>query len=185
MFYNYADDDALGDWMVQLVSESIQERGRGLNLLATTGPTGNHSILNGVVRGPRDKCLLLLQWEDLGEDLEIPTGTGIGGDLQSFEGLKLSQVQMASYLGTAGDLAENGVPHLTLKLGCRDTAHLFALFRVLMDTVAVLGKLHELDRAEDGSIQPTNELTYLQHGVEGYKNRTREQAKQMQEQLKK
>ena len=55
----------------------------------------------------------------------------------------------------------------------------FALFRILMDAIAVKGKLQHLDVSDDGVIDPTKELTYLQFGVEGYKKRTREQASKM------
>ena len=65
VFCNYADDSRLGDWFVQLYEESVQERGGGLNVIGTRGPTGNHSILNGILRGPHDKLALLLRWHDL------------------------------------------------------------------------------------------------------------------------
>jgi glucose-6-phosphate isomerase len=181
IFYNYASDKSLGDWFTQLLSESIQERGGGLDVIPVTGPTGNHSILNGIARGPRNKVILFIDWNDLGEDLTIPRDTGIGGELAAFEGLKMSQVQAASRQGTQEDLTANGVPNMTLKVGKRDATHLFGLFRVLMDAIAVKGKLQNLDRFDDGSIDPSQELTYLQHGVEGYKNRTRAQALKMQQ----
>ncbi|MDA1190798.1 MAG: hypothetical protein O3A46_03830 [Candidatus Poribacteria bacterium] len=173
LFYNYADNKPLGDWVVQLYEESIQERGQGLNLISACGPTGNHSILNGVVGGARDKVALFLKWDDLGDDLVIPTKTGIGGELSVFEGKRMGQIQTASYQGTAEDLSANGVPNATLFIDKRDTKNLCYLMRFLMDTVAVKGRLQGLHLNDAGEIDFENELTYLQFGVEGYKERTR------------
>lgn len=180
IFYNYADNRCLGDWFVQLYEESIQERGQGLNVIAACGPTSNHSFLNGILGGPRDKIVLFINWQDLGDDLTIPTQTGIGGELEAFEGLSMNQVQTASYRGTAEDFTVNGIPNVTLVVPRRDTRNLFKLMRVLMDTVAVKGRLQGLHLNEAGQIDLTKEPTYWQDWVEGYKERTREQAKQMQ-----
>ena len=59
VFYNYADSSCLGEWFVQLCTESIQERAAGPNVINAKGPTSNHSILNGIIAGPRDKIVLL------------------------------------------------------------------------------------------------------------------------------
>ncbi len=179
IFCNYADDSKIADWMAQLYTESIQERGGGLNIIGTRGPTGNHSLLNGILRGPREKAVLFLQWLDMGEDLTIPTGSGISGDLSAFEGLTMTQVQTASWQGTFEDYTDNGLACVTLQIAKRDAYHLFLLMRVLMDTVAIKGRLQRLEIGVDGQPDLENELTYLQHGVEGYKIRTRDNALKM------
>src|SRR5438270_5086600 len=145
LFCNYADDAKLSDWFTQLYSESIQERGGGLNVIGTRGPTGNHSILNGVLRGPHDKLVLLVRWNDLGRDANIPRNTGIGGDLKFFEGLPMSAVQDASCRASAADYLANGVPAARLNAARRDGYHLFLLMRTLMDAVAIKGRLQYLE----------------------------------------
>jgi len=182
VFCNYADDSRLGDWFVQLYEESLQERGEGLNVLSTRGPTGNHSILNGILRGPRDKCVLVVEWEDLGTSATIPADTGIEGELESFGGLGMESVQRASCHATVDDYLANGVPTATLTCRARDGACLFALMRVLMDAVALKGRLQGLHVGEDDTVTPGRDLTYLQHGVEGYKVRTRQNAEEMRAQ---
>jgi len=180
LFCNYADDARIADWFVQLYEESIQERGGGLNVIGTRGPTGNHSILNGILRGPHDKLAMLIRWADLGPDMTIPSGTGIGGDLKFFEGLPMTAVQDASCRASASDYLANGVPTATLDVDKRDERHLFLLMRTLMDAVAIKGKLQLLDIAPSGLPDPTQELTYRQDGVEGYKTGTRKNAEEMQ-----
>lgn len=173
VFYNYADNRYLGDWFVQLYDESLQERGQGLNVISALGPTSNHSILNGILNGPRDKVVLFIGWRELGEDLAIPVRTGVGGDLETFEGLSMNQVQAASYRGTLEDFNEAGIPTATLFVPQRDVYNLCKLMRVLMDSVAIKGRLQSLHVDDADMADFTGELTYRQDGVEGYKERTR------------
>ena len=169
VFYNYADGSCFGEWFVQLYTESIQERGSGANVIDAKGPTSNHSILNGIIAGPRDKVVLFLHWEELGPDLVLPRETGMDSKLTEFEGLSMTYMQTASYRGTALDFSENGVPNATLTLPNRDIQSVCRLMRLLMDTIAVKGRLQGLHLDNNGG----SELTYLQDGVEGYKRKFR------------
>ena len=169
VFYNYADNSCLGEWFVQLCTESIQERETGPNVINAKGPTSNHSILNGIIAGPRDKIVLFIHWKALGPDLVLPKDTQMDRKLTDFEGLSMTHLQTASYRGTALDFSENNVSNATLTLPKRDIQSVCQLMRVLMDTIAVKGKLQDLHLDTDGR----NELTYLQDGVEGYKRNFR------------
>lgn len=177
VFYNYADNSRLGEWFVQLYTESIQERGRGLNVIAAKGPTSNHSILNGILAGPRDKAIIFIHWEDLGTDVTIPSGDE-GNGLDAFQGLSMNQCQTASYRGTEQDFTEKNLPTITLTLPKRDISNMCELMRTLMDTVAVKGRLQELHLTDDTQTLD-QELTYLQSAVEGYKIRTEQIAREM------
>ena len=177
VFYNYADNSRLGEWFVQLYTESIQERGFGCNVIAAKGPTSNHSILNGILAGPRDKAVLFIHWEDLGVDLTIPAAKEDSG-LNAFEGLSMNDCQTASYRGTEMDFTDNDIPNVTLTLPKRGISNLCKLMRTLMDTVAVKGRLQEL-HLTDGVLKLADELTYYQSAVEGYKKRTEEIAREM------
>lgn len=177
VFYNYADNNRLGEWFVQLYTESIQERGFGCNVIAAKGPTSNHSILNGILAGPREKAVLFVHWEDLGADLPIPK-TKEGSGLDAFAGLSMNDCQTASYRGTEMDFTDNDIPNVTLTLPKRDVSHLCQLMRTLMDTVAVKGRLQEL-HLTDSVPKLSDELTYHQSAVEGYKKRTEEIAREM------
>ena len=169
VFYNYADNSCLGEWFVQLCTESIQERGAGPNVINAKGPTSNHSILNGIIAGPRDKVVLFIQWAELGPDLVLPTDTGMDKKLVEIEGFSMTHMQTASYRGTALDFSEKGISNATLTLPKRDIQSVCRLMRVLMDTIAVKGRLQDLHLDTEGG----NELTYLQNGVEGYKRNFR------------
>ncbi len=182
IFYNYADNSCLGEWFVQLYTESIQERGGGANVIPAKGPTSNHSILNGIIAGPRDKVVLFVHWKELGPDLVLPKATDVGSKLgenvkrrqilpvsAEFEGMSMTHMQTASYRGTALDFSNKGVLHAVLTLPKRDVQSVCQLMRILMDTIAVKGRLQGLHLGNDGG----EELTYLQDGVEGYKRNFR------------
>lgn len=177
VFYNYADNSRFGEWFVQLYTESIQERGIGSNVIAAKGPTSNHSILNGILAGPRDKAVVFIHWEDLGMDLTIPSGNE-GDGLEAFEGLSMNDSQTASYRGTEMDFTDKDIPNATLTLPSRDISNVCQLMRTLMDTVAVKGKLQEL-HLTNGVPMLSEELTYHQSAVEGYKQRTEQIAREM------
>ena len=99
--------------------------------------------------------------------------------MAAFGGLRMSQAQLASFCGAARDFTARGIPVATLHVARRDERHLGALMRVLMDAVAVKGRLQGLHVNDDGEIDPAGDLTYSQDGVEGYKLRTRELALRM------
>jgi len=165
IFYPYSKVlKVLGDWFTQLSTESIQEKGEGQNVIATSGPTGNHSILNGILNGPRDKvvCFFRVETTDLKKDFTVPKGSGIGGELEVLEGKTLSFVQNSSQQGTEINFTQNGIPNTTIIIPRLDTYHLFKLMYHLEVAVAVEGELRKL-----GS------LTYEQSGVEGYKQEVR------------
>ncbi len=175
VFYPYFDNVKLGDWFVQLYEESVQERGEGLNVISTTGPTGNHSLLNGVINGPRDKVVMFLTPKSFGEDITVPQNAPLQGSLSVFKGKTLQQAQVASMRGAYEDFVDKAVPSAIIEFPKRDTYEVFALMRVLMDMVAVKGRLQSL-HIDPISVKRRvgDEETYIQTGVEGYKQKMRE-----------
>jgi len=174
VLYDYSACRMLGDWLVQLYTESIQERGGGLNVIAARGPTSNHSLLNGIIGGPKDKVVLFLRWEDLGQDLHVPTDGSIEEEVGMFMGKDMMALQQGSCEGTITDLLRQGVPALELRIPRRDAECLFYVMRVFMDAVAVKGRLQGLHIDDGSRVNYSGELTYLQHGVEGYKQAMRD-----------
>lgn len=154
----------VGDWYTQLNTESLQEKGQGQNVIGTTGPTGNHSIANGIVGGPRDKVIFFVRVEqfDPKADYTVPVNSGIGGELEVLEGKKMGFIQNASQKGTEINFTDNGVINYVVTLPKIDTYNLFKFLYFLEVSVAVEGELRQLGK-----------MTYLQPGVEGYKKETR------------
>ena len=166
VFYPYAKTLKLvGDWFTQLYTESVQERGSGHNVVATCGPTGNHSILNGIIGGPRDKLIVFIRVDeyDRNKDFPIPKASGIGGGLDVLEGKKFSFIQNASQMGTEINFTQCGIPNITITIPRIDTYTICKLMYTLECAVAFEGELRGLGR-----------LTYEQAGVEGYKKATKQ-----------
>jgi glucose-6-phosphate isomerase len=174
VFYPYFDNRKLGDWFLQLYSESVHERAEGIDIIATTGPTGNHSLLNGVINGPRNKAVLFLVPKNFGDKMAVSKNAPLEGSLKIFRGLTFSAAQTASFKGTAEDFIDKAVPTGIFEFPKRDTASVFAMMRILMDMVAVKGRLQSLHLDPlTGERRVSNEDTYIQDGVEGYKERMR------------
>jgi glucose-6-phosphate isomerase len=164
-FYPYAKTlKLIGEWYTQLSTESLQEKGQGQNVIPTCGPTGNHSILNGIINGPRDKVILFIKVDEFDKfkDFTIPSGSGIGGELEVLEGKKFGYIQNASQLGTEVNFTHSGVINMTVTLPTIDAYTICKLMYILECAVAFEGELRHLGR-----------LTYEQSGVEGYKQETR------------
>ena len=49
VFYNYTSDKSVGEWFLQLYSESIQERGGGMDVIPVIGPGGSVLIGAGLL----------------------------------------------------------------------------------------------------------------------------------------
>jgi len=164
-FYPYAKTlKLIGEWYTQLSTESLQEKGQGQNVIPTCGPTGNHSILNGIINGPRDKVILFIKVDEFDQEKEftIPTGSGIGGELEVLEGKTFGYIQNASQLGTELNFTNSGVLNMTVTLPKIDAYNICKLMYTLECVVAFEGELRGLGK-----------LTYEQSGVEGYKQETR------------
>ncbi len=104
----------------------------------------------------------------------MPPETAGIAELERFAGLSLNEIQDAAWHSTAEDFTADGIPNVTLSVGRRDAKHLFCLMRVLMDAVAVKGRLQGLYLDDGFAADYARELTYRQDGVEGYKRRMRE-----------
>ena len=165
VFYPYAKTlKLIGDWYTQLSTESLQELGQGQNVVCTCGPTGNHSILNGIIGGPRDKIVIFIKVDeyDNNKDFIIPSGSGLSGGLEVLENKSMSFIQNASQLGTEINCTENGVPSVTINISRIDVYNIIKLMYTLECSVAYEGELRKLGR-----------ITYEQAGVEGYKIETK------------
>jgi glucose-6-phosphate isomerase len=169
--------------IMQLSTESIQEKGQGQNILPLVGPSRNHSVVNGWVNGPRDKIISFIKVNKFSKEKDgyITGGEIFGGDLKNLEGLNQSDVQNASLEGTFEDMIENGVPAYKITMPELNPYHLAKLIAHYQHAVAIEGELRGL-RAEADDEGVYVDLTYLQSAVEGYKTKTREHLAKIKQQ---
>ncbi|MFH2137916.1 MAG: hypothetical protein ABII88_05355 [Candidatus Omnitrophota bacterium] len=160
--------------MMQLSTESIREKGQGQNILPLVGPSRNHSVVNGIINGPRDTiiCFIEVAAFDPAKDATITGGKVLGGSLMQLEQLKQSDIQKASLDGTLKDAIEKGVPAYKITIPALTPYYVAKLIAYFEHEVAIEGMLR-------GLREPSNaegvyvDLTYLQSSVEGYKAQTR------------
>jgi glucose-6-phosphate isomerase len=113
--------EPLGPWWVQLVGESLgkkaRERGTGVTPVAARGPADQHSLLQLVLDGPRDKFTLFLDARSGGRDLTVPSG---GDDLSPVGGKGLGRILAAEREATEYALAHSGRPSASIRLRAAD-----------------------------------------------------------------
>ena len=160
--------------IMQISTESIQEKGQGQNILPLVGPSRNHSVVNGIINGPRDKIVSFIKVDNFDPEKDglIKGGRIFGGDLTALEGIRQSAVQHASLEGTLEDMIENGVPAYKITIPELTPYYLAKLITYIQHEVAIEGQLRGL-RSEADEHGVYVDLTYLQKAVEGYKNKTR------------
>ncbi len=161
MFWVYSDLlGSFGLWFQQLWSESLGKKRdhegksapRVSTPMALLGTHDQHSILQQIVEGARDKFIIFLSVQELetsGKKIERM-------EFESFSYLQnksLGQILKAQREGTRKSLLDSKVPHLDLYLEKIDEYHLGALFLFLEMCVAMIGRYHNIN-------------TYDQPGVE-------------------
>lgn len=102
----------VGQWWQQLLSESLAKQGgpRVGTPMVCSGPRDQHSLLQQLMEGERDKTVLLLQDESLiHEDIFVGDTFSDREELQS-SGLKLSDVLHSEIEGFCGALKERHIP---------------------------------------------------------------------------
>lgn len=175
-FYFYYFSKALvglGRWTEQLVQESLgdffyDETGfvvrTGPNIKPTLGTEDNHSFVQDLQDGKRNKAVLFI--EEVVSQAQIQQERSDG--LYDGQGLTPSQFLKASLVGTRNSVTEKGTPNITLKLEGLNEKELAKLMYYMEVMTLVYGHLLGLGHK-----------TFTQGGVEGYKIGTRKAIEEM------
>jgi len=147
-----------GDWYVQLWAESLGKSrvsaAYGWTPMALRGPADQHSVLQLLQEGPRDKLMTLIRVEGGDEDVQIPKGHGGFGQLApDLAGRHLREVLEAEEAGTVAALVEDGRPVIELKVACLDEFHIGALFGFFQRAVSYLGFLAEVNPFDQPGVE--------------------------------
>ena len=148
----------LGDWFVQLWAESLgklrPEGAYGWTPLALRGPADQHSILQLLQEGPRDKLLTMIRVHEGEPDVEIPVGQGaiasLGADLA---GRCFREILSAEEAGTVAALVADGRPVIELHIDKLDAHHFGALVAFFQRAVAYLGVLAGIDPFDQPGVE--------------------------------
>ncbi len=139
-------------WFVQLWAESLGKKldlqGRvvysGLTPIAACGPADQHSQMQLFLEGPRDKCLVVVEVENLGHDFPLQNG----GEIEMLRRLgpySLGQLLRAELKGCLQALREAQRPYLHLILPNLQPASLGATVAYFEGLTVLMGEYFNID----------------------------------------
>lgn len=151
--------NSLSDWYVQLWAESLGKEGKGTTPVAAVGSTDQHSALQMLMEGPKDKTVTLILPDCTSEGKAVSEQYADLVDQPCLAGLNLGKLIYNQAHGTADALNSNGVPVRVFYTESLNEKVLGALLMHFMLETAVAGILLDVN-------------TWDQPGVEESKKRT-------------
>ena len=177
VFMPYADRlGAFAYWVRQLWAESLGkalDRGgrrveTGPTPVPASGATDQHSILQLLVEGPRDKVVVFLGREAPGEDIAIPSPLPHASGLSYLGGHTLFQLLDRERRATAEALRREGRLNMTVMVDRVDAHSLGALFMLFQIAVVYAGALYGVDPLNQPGVELGKVLTHGLMGGSGY-----------------
>lgn len=166
----------LGLWFQQLWAESLGkevERDGGVEHVGPTpvaavGATDQHSLLQLLMDGPRDKVVLFLGVRSRDEDVEIPDLHPGVDALGYLGGHTLGELLDTELAATAEALRRRGRMNLTLELDAVSPATLGEILVLFEAATVIAGALYGVDPLDQPGVELGKRLTYGLLGREGY-----------------
>jgi glucose-6-phosphate isomerase len=167
---------SFASWFQQLWAESLgkardrdgREVNRGPTPLPALGATDQHSLLQLLMEGPRDKVVLFLGVGGVEDPVEIPSIRQELPALSYLGGRTLSELLDTERRATMEALRQQGRPNLSLEvddLTPRAMGELFMLFEI---ATVLAGALYGVDPLDQPGVELSKKLTYGLLGREGY-----------------
>jgi glucose-6-phosphate isomerase len=163
-------------WFQQLWAESLgkarDREGREVNLgptpLPALGATDQHSLLQLLMEGPRDKVVLFLGVGGAEDPVEIPAIRQEYSALSYLGGHTLSELLDTQRRATMEALRRQGRPNLSLEIDDLTPRALGELFMLFEIATVFAGALYGVDPFGQPGVELSKELTYGLLGREGY-----------------
>jgi len=159
----------VGDWFVQLWSESLGKNKKGFTPISAVGATDQHSILQLLKEGPDDKVTFFVTVDRVEDPVTIPKSSSeFRKDIPTFRllaGNSFSNLLEIEYQATCKVLTGQKRPNLTFQLETVNERNLGSLYMALSVLTAFCGHLWKIN-------------PFDQPGVEEGKNYIRESLNQ-------
>lgn len=161
VLFSYADAlRDLGAWYVQLWAESLGKSEEvGPTPVAAVGATDQHSLLQLLMEGPRDKVVLFVTVEDRGEPMPIPTWHPEEDALGYLGGKTLAGLIDAEAVGTQAALEAAGRPTLTIRLPRVDAHAVGELLFLWEAATAIAGPLFGVNPFDQPGVEASKKIT--------------------------
>ncbi len=127
-FFAYADClKYFNRWVIQLISESLGKNSKTGPLPATAvGPKDQHSMLQLMLDGPKNKFITFLEIDKNHKDFKIGN-------------INFSQILQAEKKGTEHAMTKKKVPNITISVDQLDEENIGELLFVYEEAIALLG----------------------------------------------
>jgi len=163
-------------WFQQLWAESLgKEKGRdgtvvnrGPTPLPALGATDQHSLLQLLMEGPRDKVVTFLGVGGVSDPVEIPSIRKEFPALAYLGGHSLAELLETERRATMEALRQKGRPNLAVEVEDLTPRALGGLFMVFMIATVYAGALYGIDPLDQPGVELSKRLTYGLLGREGY-----------------
>ena len=164
--------DALRDmaaWFVQLWAESLGKKRTarvhvGPTPLAALGATDQHSQVQLFMEGPADKTITFITVPKRETDIDIPKLHAGVPELAYLGGHSLGEVLDVERRATAGALAKQGRPNMTLELADVSPASIGGLFMLLEVATIYAGALYGVNPLDQPGVELGKQFTYAMLG---------------------
>jgi len=163
-------------WFQQLWAESLGKAkdregklvNRGPTPLPALGATDQHSLLQLLMEGPRDKVVLFLGVGGVRDPVEIPRIRGEFPALSYLGGHTLKELLDTERMATMEALRQQGRPNLSIEVEDLTPRALGALFMLFQIATVYAGALYGVDPLDQPGVELGKRLTYGLLGREGY-----------------
>ena len=177
VFMPYADRlRAVAFWVQQLWAESLGKAvardGRrvesGPTPLPSLGASDQHSVLQLLVEGPRDKVVVFLGRRSPARDVAVPGRFADRPEFAYLGGHTLFRLLDAERRATAEALRRAGRPNLTVMLERVDAHAVGALLMLFQIAVVYAGELYGVNPLDQPGVELGKELTFGLMGRDGF-----------------
>jgi glucose-6-phosphate isomerase len=175
VFMPYGDAlRTLGQWFQQLWAESLGKvparggEGVGPTPLAAVGAVDQHSVLQLLMEGPRDKVVVFVRVREHGHRVAIPEPVFPDPALDYLGGHTLAGLLDAELQATREALRRAGRPSITLELDRVDARSLGEAFMLLQVATVLAGALYDVDPLDQPGVELGKRLTSGLLGRDGY-----------------
>ncbi len=163
-------------WFQQLWAESLGKLRRGdagdepvgPTPVGAVGPVDQHSLLQLLMEGPRDKATIFLGVREVDDPVLIPNLHGERGSMAYLGGHTLKALVDTERKATAEALRRAGRPNLTLEVERLDAPAMGGLFMLFQIATVYAGALYGVNPLDQPGVELGKELTYGLLGRQGF-----------------
>jgi glucose-6-phosphate isomerase len=163
-------------WFQQLWAESLgkartrdgREVNRGPTPLPALGATDQHSLLQLLMEGPKDKVVLFMGVDEVEDPVEIPAIREEFPALSYLGGHSLAELLDTERRATMEALRQQGRPNLSIQLQALTPHAMGGLFMLFQIATVYAGALYGVDPLDQPGVELSKRLTYGLLGREGF-----------------